>query len=177
MTPKGKEKMRDEDKVAATTRTDAAVMLLARKLAYSAHSGQVDKQGIEYIKHPEAVAKEFEERGEWDRAAAAWLHDVAEDTEITTQSLLESGVPPRVVEIIDLLTRKNSVPDDEYYRLIANDPDALAVKLADMRHNTDPDRQKLLDEPTRIRLINKYVHAAEMLGQEDFANALRSRLV
>jgi len=149
----------------------------ARELARAAHAGQVDKLGVDYIKHPEAVAKEFEERGEWDRATAAWLHDVVEDSGITTQELLDSGIPPRVVKIVDLLTRKDGVPGDEYYKLIAGDPDALAVKLSDMRHNTDPDRQKLLDEPTKIRLINKYIHAAEMLGENDFADELRSRLV
>jgi len=100
-----------------------------------------------------------------------------EDSGITTQELLDSGIPPRVVKIVDLLTRKDGVPGDEYYKLIAGDPDALAVKLSDMRHNTDPDRQKLLDEPTKIRLINKYIHAAEMLGENDFADELRSRLV
>lgn len=149
----------------------------ARNIARAAHAGQVDKLGADYIKHPEAVAKAFEERSEWDRATAAWLHDVVEDSDVTVGDLLERGVSPQVVEVVDLLTRKDNVPDYEYYEKIAQNPDALAVKLADMRHNTDPDRQKLLDEPTRIRLINKYIHAAEMLGQEDFANELRSRLI
>lgn len=160
-----------------TSEEEPPVVELARELARTAHAGQVDKLGVDYIKHPEAVAKRFEESGEWDRATAAWLHDVVEDSGITAQELLDSGVPANVVEVVDLLTRKDEVPDDEYYRLIAANPDALAVKLSDMRHNTDPDRQKLLDEPTRVRLINKYVHAAEMLGQEDFADELRSRLV
>lgn len=165
------------DRSVETSEKEPPTVELARQLARAAHAGQVDKLGVDYIKHPEAVANEFEKNGEWDRATAAWLHDVVEDSGITTQELLDSGVPANVVEVVDLLTRKDEVPDDEYYRLIAANPDALAVKLSDMRHNTDPDRQKLLEEPTRIRLINKYIHAAEMLRQEDFANELRSRLI
>ncbi|MFZ3009744.1 MAG: hypothetical protein WA030_01840 [Candidatus Microsaccharimonas sp.] len=33
-----------------------------------------------------------------------------------------------------------------------------------------------LDEPTRLRLLNKYIHATEKLEQEEFAAELRSRL-
>lgn len=159
-----------------SNKQEPPVLELARKLARLAHAGQVDKLGVDYIKHPEAVAKKFEENGEWDRAVTAWLHDVVEDSDMTIEGLLKSGIPSHVVEAVNLLTRKDDIPDDEYYRRIATNPDALAVKLSDMRHNTDPDRQKLLDEPTRLRLVNKYIHAAEMLGQEDFADELRARL-
>lgn len=48
--------------------------------AKKAHFGQVDKAGVDYIKHPETVAsfvKTDEEK------AVAYLHDVIEDTELT----------------------------------------------------------------------------------------------
>ena len=164
------------DTVGELSEQEPATVALARQLARTAHAGQVDKLGVDYIKHPEAVAQRFEQSSEWDRATAAWLHDVIEDSGVTAQDLLDSGVPASVVEVVDLLTRKDGVVDDEYYRLIAANPDAKAVKLSDMRHNTDSGRMSQLDEPTRVRLINKYVHAAEMLGEEGFVSELRSRL-
>ncbi len=149
---------------------------LARAIAREAHAGQVDKQGVDYFQHPEAVAKRFEEKGEWDRAAAAWLHDTVEDSGISIEDLRGLGISPRVAEIVDLLTRKDEVPDDEYYEKIATDEDALEVKISDMRHNTDAKRMESLDESTRVRLLNKYIHAAEMLGKDEFAAELRARL-
>ena len=149
---------------------------LARAIAREVHAGQVDKLGVDYFHHPEAVAKPFEEKGEWDRAAAAWLHDAVEDSSITIESLKELGISPRVTEIVDLLTRKDDVPADEYYEKIAADEDALEVKISDMRHNTNAKRMESLDEPTRVRLLNKYIHAAEKLGKEEFAAELRARL-
>lgn len=149
---------------------------LARAIAREVHAGQVDKLGVDYFRHPEAVAKPFEEKGEWDRAAAAWLHDAVEDSGMTVENLIALGISPRVTEIVDLLTRKDDVPDDEYYEKIAVDPDALEVKISDMRHNTDTKRMESLDVPTRVRLLNKYIHAAEMLGKDEFAAELQKRL-
>jgi hypothetical protein len=37
--------------------------------------------------------------------AVAWLHDVLEDTAVTAQELLEAGVLPEIVELVQLLTR------------------------------------------------------------------------
>ncbi|AHZ54605.1 HD domain protein (plasmid) [Bacillus thuringiensis serovar kurstaki] len=54
---------------------------IAHEIAKKAHGGQVDKAGVDYIKHPEAVAS-FVNTAE--EKATAYLHDVLEDTEITT---------------------------------------------------------------------------------------------
>ena len=50
---------------------------LARAIAREAHVGQVDKLGVDYFQHPEAVAKRFEEKGEWDRAANVFRTELA----------------------------------------------------------------------------------------------------
>ena len=56
----------------------------ARKIAHKAHDGQFDKAGNPYIGHPGRVAAFVE----GDVAtAAAWLHDVLEDTDITVIDL------------------------------------------------------------------------------------------
>ncbi len=59
-------------------------IIKAREIAKMAHFGQVDRAGIEYIKHPETVAsfvKTDEEK------AVAYLHDVIEDTALTLLDL------------------------------------------------------------------------------------------
>ncbi|PGA49505.1 GTP pyrophosphokinase, partial [Bacillus thuringiensis] len=68
---------------------------IAHEIAKKAHAGQVDKAGIDYIKHPEAVAS-FVNTAE--EKATAYLHDVLEDTEITTVDLLNAGILHNVVE-------------------------------------------------------------------------------
>ena len=59
-------------------------IIKAHEIAKMAHFGQVDRAGIEYIKHPETVAsfvKTDEEK------AVAYLHDVIEDTPYTEEQL------------------------------------------------------------------------------------------
>nr|WP_241774298.1 guanosine-3',5'-bis(diphosphate) 3'-pyrophosphohydrolase [Mycobacteroides abscessus] len=103
--------------------------------------------------------------------AAAFLHDVVEDSGVTLDDLAAQGFPLEVVTAVGLLTRQKDVPSKEYYGQIRNDPIALAVKLSDIAdnadpdHNADPDRLARLDTPTRERLIIKYRDALLSLGQ------------
>ncbi len=78
--------------------------------------------------------------------------------------LLDLGFSPRVVEIVDLVTRKEGVPDEVYYARIAEDPDALMVKMADIEDNTDPERTALLSAELQARLARKYASAKSALG-------------
>lgn len=51
----------------------------AVEIARDAHSGQFDKNGVEYIHHPLAVAGALEPFGLYARIAGV-LHDVVEDS-------------------------------------------------------------------------------------------------
>lgn len=135
---------------------------LAMSIAEEAHRGQVDKLGCEYIKHPAAVAAQFDPLAETVEHCAAWLHDVIEDTPIDADELRSRGVRDDVIEVVELLTRRRD-DGDAYYERIAAHPAARAVKLADIRHNTDPARVAQLDDATRERLADKYRHALEVL--------------
>ena len=68
-------------------------------------------------------------------------------------------MPATVVNAVDLLTQRPEVSALDYYEPIRQDPVARLVKIADILDNTDADRLKLLDAPTRSRLEMKYAGA------------------
>jgi (p)ppGpp synthase/HD superfamily hydrolase len=131
----------------------------AKEIATAAHAGQVDKADQPYIHHPARVAASLSDP---NAIAAAWLHDVVEDTS-TTLSDLRPEFPETVVLAVDALTRWPDLPSDEYYERIKANPVALEVKLADIADNSDPQRLSALDVATQDRLIAKYAKAREML--------------
>lgn len=140
--------------------TDLTLTELAQRIATGAHMGQVDKSGQPYITHPQRVAARLTDP---DAQAAAWLHDVLEDTPTTAADLAHAGIPPHIIDAVVLLTRTPHQPSDLYYRQIRSNALALQVKLADIADNTDPDRVEALDETTRARLAKKYEHALTAL--------------
>ena len=138
------------------------VVRAARTIASDAHAGQSDKAGMPYVDHPRRVAAAVAHLG-WEAEAAGWLHDVVEDSTYTYTDLLAVGIPADVVKSVCLLTRRSGVPADDYYLSIRCDPVALAVKLADVADNQDPDRLGRLDPVTRARLRRKYEQATDAL--------------
>ncbi|MFF4161533.1 HD domain-containing protein [Streptomyces sp. NPDC001678] len=127
-------------------------------LAGRAHAGQVDKVGVPYIEHVHAVAAGLAPFGD-ELVMAGLLHDILEDTDWTAEQLLETGVPARVVEIVQAVTNQAGMPYEEKVRRITADPQATLVKIADNAHNSHPDRAAQLPADKRERLATKY-HAA-----------------
>ena len=133
----------------------------AAEIAIKGHRNQVDKIGMPYILHPMAVASLCDTP---EQKCAALLHDILEDTDATEQDLLDAGIPERVVEIVKLVTHEKPCEGKDYEAYLAKikaDPDARAVKLADLTHNTDPKRVAQ-DEKAEARKI-KYAKAKEFL--------------
>jgi (p)ppGpp synthase/HD superfamily hydrolase len=139
--------------------TEQTQVELARAIATAAHAGQVDKLGVDYINHPARVAARLDPVSQEVEHCAAWLHDVLEDTSVTSEELAARGIRPEIIEVVELMTRDH----DEYYERIRENPAALAVKLADIADNTDPARTALLDDVTRERLAAKYASALQLL--------------
>lgn len=80
------------------------------------------------------------------------------------------GIADEVIRMLHLLTRCDEVPDEVYYATIAADPQARAVKPADISDDTDERRQALLNEPTRERLNvenskARKAHSGPMIGR------------
>ena len=95
--------------------------------------------------------------------AAAWLHDVVEDTEVDLEELARLGFSATVQAALDALTRRAG-EGDAYYARVAANPLAKAVKLADIWDNMHPDRVAMLNVSERDRLGDKYRRALDMLG-------------
>ena len=132
----------------------------AYKIAKKAHLGQVDKAGEDYIKHPEKVAsfvKTDEEK------AVAYLHDVIEDTELTLVDLYEYGFSKEILEAVDVITKKRGEDYQSYLNSVKNNKLARAVKLADLRHNSDLTRLTKITEKD-IKRKEKYQQAIDFLN-------------
>lgn len=140
-----------------------SIDIIADRIAARAHAGQVDKAGADYIGHPRRVAL-LVQPNTVDARAAALLHDVLEDTSVTSDDLTLAGMPPHVVRAVELLTRRRSLSNGDYYAQIRGNVLALAVKLADIADNTDPQRLSSLDLPTQQRLREKYSTARQQLS-------------
>lgn len=133
----------------------------AMKIAYAAHHGQTDKTGVPYIFHPMHLAEQMEDEAS---ACAALLHDVVEDTDLTFSDLRAEGIPEEVLEALKLLTHDPAVPYMEYVEAIRPNPIARAVKLADLRHNSDLTRLDAVDEKAMQR-NEKYRKAIALLTE------------
>lgn len=105
-------------------------------IAYNAHHGQTDYNGIPYIHHPLHLAEQMDDE---ISCCVALLHDVAEDTEITLEQLAKE-FPKKVIDALVLLTHQKDEDYFEYVRKIKANPIALKVKLADLNHNADQSR-------------------------------------
>ncbi|MBQ4313133.1 MAG: bifunctional (p)ppGpp synthetase/guanosine-3',5'-bis(diphosphate) 3'-pyrophosphohydrolase [Clostridia bacterium] len=148
-----------------------AMTAKAMRIAYNAHHGAVDKVGLPYIHHPLHLAEQMTDE---DTTICALLHDVVEDTELTFDDLRAEGFSEAVLTALRLLTHEEGVPYLEYVAAIKDNPIARAVKLADLRHNTDETRMNAAPEPfspePTERLRAKYYPAIELLGEDTIPN-------
>lgn len=148
----------------------------AEQLATRAHAAQTDKAGLPYLDHPRRVAALVAESTDDQEAiAAAWLHDVVEDTPVTLDRLRELGFSTAVVDAVDALTRRPG-EGDRYYQRVAANALARAIKLADLWDNTHPDRTSLLNATDAARLRRKYEHAAQLLTAAEGPEGSRSTI-
>lgn len=134
----------------------------ALKLCFEAHKDQVDKSGLPYVFHPFHLAEEMTDE---DTTVVALLHDVVEDTDYTLEDLAEMGFGEKIVEAVRVMTHLEGVPYMEYLAQVKKNPIALQVKLADIRHNSDPTRPNVIDEKVLAR-AEKYRKATAFLLEE-----------
>ena len=134
----------------------------AMRLCFAAHAGQLDKGGVPYVFHPFHVAEQMEDELS---TVVALLHDVVEDTDYTLEDLARMGFPERALSALKLLTHDKRVPYLDYVAAIRHDPIARAVKLADLRHNSDLSRLSNPDASALAR-VEKYRRAIALLEAE-----------
>ncbi len=132
----------------------------AYDIAKSAHLGQFDKAGVEYIKHPETVAS-FVTTDE--EKAVAYLHDVIEDTRLTLSDIENKGFSKEILVAIDVLTKKKGQSYQSYLETVKKNELARVVKLADLKHNSDLSRLKTVTTKDLSRK-EKYQAAIKFLS-------------
>ena len=131
----------------------------AMRIAYDAHAGQVDKTGLPYIYHPMHLAESMTDE---NSVITALLHDVVEDTDLTIDDLSREGFHEDVLTALTLLTHTPAEEYMDYISRISTCPLARKVKLADLRHNSDPTRLDSMDEKM-ARRFEKYARAIRLL--------------
>lgn len=128
-------------------------------IATEAHLGQVDKAGEAYILHPLRVMMSLKD---YEHKIVAVLHDVLEDTLVSTEDLRLEGFNEKIIEALIHLTRRKNESYEEFIDRVIKNPIATAVKLADIKDNMDLSRLANPTEDDYIR-FEKYERAEKRL--------------
>ncbi len=168
---------------------DKDILEEAREYAGEKHAGQRYNDGDYFKDHLTPVAEKAREiansgkmtkRGQDEVEAAAYLHDVLEDTK-TRSAEIEERFGKEVGDAVKLLSTKivddggERKPKDEYYRGIAGNLTARIVKVADRIVNIcalgevkDPVRRKKLYDKYKgeMKYFEEYGIYAKIVGEE-----------
>jgi (p)ppGpp synthase/HD superfamily hydrolase len=130
--------------------------------------GIFDKGGVPYVLHCLKVMHYLKSEDE-ELMCIALGHDLVEDRKnITYKYLREMGFSERVIAGIAAVTKVPGETHDEYMAKIMANPDAVRVKLADLRHNSDIRRLKGITakDVARIEKYHKmYLILKDLCGQ------------
>jgi guanosine-3',5'-bis(diphosphate) 3'-pyrophosphohydrolase len=123
-------------------------------LATTKFDGIFDKGGVPYIMHCLKVMHYLKSDDE-ELQCIGLGHDLVEDTDVTYQLLRDMGFTERIIDGIRAMTKIPGETNDEYVERLKANTDAIRVKLADLRHNSDIRRLKGVTEKD-IKRIAKY---------------------
>jgi GTP pyrophosphokinase len=161
-------------------RLDVDVLSRAYRMSAQAHHGQKRMSGDDFVSHSVAVATILaEQQMDTTTIAAALLHDVVEDSDVTLE-VLRRDFGNEVADLVDGLTkistlnfRSTAEEQAENYRKllmsVARDARVIIIKLADRLHNMrtldplPPDKRKRIAQETR-ELYAPLAHRFGMAG-------------
>jgi (p)ppGpp synthase/HD superfamily hydrolase len=133
-------------------------------LATNAHAGQYDKGGNPYILHPLKVMHYLRSEDE-ELQCIALGHDIIEDTEVDYCNLREEGFTDRIINGIQSLTRISGETYEEYMEKVKANKDAVKVKMADLRHNSDIRRLKGVTDKDVARIAKYHKFYLELASE------------
>jgi len=136
---------------------------IAISLVANAFKEETDKGGHPYVLHCLRVMNVVSNESIHVRCAAV-MHDLVEDTDWTLLELRELGFSEDCIRMLDLLTHDRSVPYMDYIKSIGRNSGATAIKLADLRDNSDITRLKGLTKKDLDRM-EKYFLAYTYLSK------------
>ena len=131
----------------------------ALKLCFEAHKEQVDKSGMPYVFHPFHLAEQMPDE---DCTIVALLHDVMEDTDYGAEDLRALGFSEAVLTALTLMAHNEDTSYLDYVAALKSNPIARTVKLADLRHNSDLTRLRVVTD-TDLQRVEKYKKAIQLL--------------
>ncbi|HEV2749420.1 MAG TPA: HD domain-containing protein, partial [Gemmatimonadales bacterium] len=158
-------------------RLDLDLLSRAYRMSAQAHRGQKRQSGDDYVSHSVAVATILaEQQMDSITIAAALLHDVVEDSDVSIEDI-RGTFGPEVAELVDGLTklstltfRSTAEEQAENYRKlllsVAKDARVIIIKLADRLHNmrtleaVPPEKQERIARET----LDIYAPIANRLG-------------
>ena len=137
-------------------------------IASTAFAGSFDKGGTPYIMHCLHVMRKVKHLGIQAQIAAV-LHDLLEDhpKTWTAAKLIEEGFDPHTISIVLLLTHAKGESYDDYILRLSVSAVARAIKMADLRHNSDIHRMKGIADKDFARLVKYHKAYAFLKGIED----------
>ena len=157
---------------------DKKIIRKAFDVAVDAHKDQRRKSGEAYIFHPIAVAKIVaRDIGLGATSiAAALMHDVVEDTDITVQDI-EKMFNPKIAQLVEGLTKIAKVKTDQEISIQAenfrkmlltlnDDVRVILIKIADRLHNMQTMGSMVDYKQAKIASETLYIYAplAHRLG-------------
>ncbi len=158
----------------------------AIEFSHSAHEGQMRRSGQPYVTHPIAVARLLTPLHlDAQTIIAALLHDVVEDTEISTEEVAEKFGKP-VAELVEGLSKLDKIQFEthedaqaENFRkmllAMARDVRVILIKLADRLHNMRTLDAMAHDKSERIarETMEIYAPIANRLGLNEIHQELQ----
>jgi len=151
-------------------RLDLDVLSRAYRLSAQAHQGQKRMSGDDFVSHSVAVATILaEQQMDTTTIAAALLHDVVEDSDVTLE-ILRRDFGNEVADLVDGLTkistltfRSTAEEQAENYRKllmsVARDARVIIIKLADRLHNMRTLDPLSAEKRRRIALETRELYA------------------
>ncbi|MBR2028732.1 MAG: bifunctional (p)ppGpp synthetase/guanosine-3',5'-bis(diphosphate) 3'-pyrophosphohydrolase [Oscillospiraceae bacterium] len=165
---------------------DVETIEKAYRLAEKMHEGQFRKTGEAYVEHPVAVAAIVMELGlDTTSIAAALLHDVVEDTDVTLEDI-EKEFGKETAHLVDgvtklgkiaLLTQEEEQAENLRKMLLAMSQDirVMLIKLCDRLHNMrtyhgwKPQKQR----DKALEVMEVYAPIAHRLGISNIKDELQ----
>ena len=151
-------------------RLDLPLIDRALRFSASAHRGQKRMSGDDFISHSVAVASILADQLlDSTSIAAALLHDVVEDSDVSTADIEDefgseiAGIVDGLTKIAHLTFRSSAEEQVENYRKlllsIARDARVIIIKLADRLHNMRTLGHLPEDRRSRIALETREIYA------------------
>lgn len=131
-------------------------------ICYEAHANQVDKGGMPYVFHAIHVAEQM--NNEYD-VCLALLHDVLEDTSYEIEHIISMGFPIEIIEALKCITKIPNQDYMDYIKVVKTNDMATRVKLADLEHNSDMSRLKIVTEADKLRLKKYELAKKELMSR------------